>query len=143
MKTYLTSFLTASICLCFLAFQSACSNSEPAAFEVVDVQPAEAAEKLKSEAVVVLDVRTPQEVALGHIPGSININIADADFAAQIAKLDSSKTYMVHCQKGVPGGRSRRSLSALEELGVGKVYHLEGGFTGWQEAGNSVKVANQ
>lgn len=123
------------------ALQSGCSNAETSTFEVVDVQPSEAAEKLESESVVVLDVRTPQEVAIGHIPGSLNINIADPDFAEQIAKLDSSKTYMVHCQKGSPGGRSRHSLEALENLGVGKVYHLEGGYTGWAAAGNEVETA--
>ncbi len=108
--------------------------------EVVDVEGAAAAEKLDEQSIVVLDVRTPQEVAMGRIPGSININIADPDFAKQVAKLDPSKTYMVHCAAGSPGGRSRRSLEALQELGVEKVYHLEGGFNGWKQSGNEVEV---
>ena len=143
MKKQLIPALTFLCCLSLSVFQLACSQSESAAFEVVDVQPEEAAEKLNKESVVVLDVRTPQEAAAGHIPGSLNINIASPDFAAQIAKLDSSKTYMVHCQKGSPGGRSRQSLKALENLGVGKVYHLEGGFMGWSDAGNEVEVATK
>ncbi len=143
MKKQLIPVLALLSCLSLSVFQAACSKSEPAAFEVVDVQPKEAAEKLNSESIVVLDVRTPQEAAAGHIPGSLNINIADPDFAAQIAKLDSSKTYLVHCQAGSPGGRSRRSLEALETLGVGKVYHLEGGFKGWSNAGNEVEIATK
>ena len=141
MKPYISFGLFCIFSFSLLTFQSACSKEEIATFEVIDVQPSEAAEKLQSESIVVLDVRTPQEADAGHIPGSININIADPDFAAQVAKLDSSKTYMVHCQKGSPGGRSRRSLEALENLGVGKVYHLERGFSGWAGAGNEVETA--
>lgn len=111
--------------------------------EVIAVEGAAAAEKLGEESVVVLDVRTPQEVAMGRIPGSININIADPDFAKQVAKLDPSKTYMVHCAAGSPGGRSRRSFETLEELGVEKVYHLDGGFNGWKQSGNAVEVPKE
>lgn len=138
MKNKFNLCATALACVAFLTFQSACTKTEVVAFEVIDVQASEAAQKLESESIVALDVRSPEEAAAGHIPGSININIADPEFAAQVAKLDSSKTYMVHCQAGSPGGRSRQSLEALETLGVGKVYHLEGGFMGWSNAGNEV-----
>ena len=138
MKKQLFPALILLSCLSLSVFQLACSKTEAVASEVVDVQAGEAAQKLESESIVVLDVRTPEEAAAGHIPGSININIADPEFAAQVAKLDSSKTYMVHCQAGSPGGRKRQSLEARETLGVGKVYHLEGGFMGWSNAGNEV-----
>lgn len=107
---------------------------------VVEVQASEAAERLESESIVVLDVRTPEEVALGRIPGSVNIDIKGPDFADGIAKLDPTKTYMVHCARGVPGGRSRQSIDALESLGVKKIYHMEGGFVAWQEAQNKVEI---
>ena len=138
MKNKFNLCATALACVAFLTFQSACTKTEVVAFEVIDVQASEAAQKLESKSIVALDVRSPEEAAAGHIPGSININIADPEFAAQVAKLDSSKTYMVHCQAGSPGGRSRQSLEALETLGVGKLYHLEGGFMGWSNAGNEV-----
>ncbi len=115
-------------------------DDQDASILVVDVQPEEAAERLKNESIVVLDVRTPEEVAMGRIPGSVNVNITGPDFAAGIAKLGPAKTYMVHCARGVPGGRSRQSIEALESLGVKKVYHLEGGFVGWQVAENRVEV---
>lgn len=126
--------------LCFPGITHAKSHQESDSTEVLDVQPKEAAERLAEEDIVVLDVRTPEEVAFGRIPGSININISDPAFAGQIAELDPSKTYMVHCAAGSPGGRSRRSIEALKSIGVTKVYHLEGGFSAWQFAKNEVDV---
>ena len=131
MKTKLLCFALSLFLSCTLVIE---------AVEVIDVEGKAAAEKLDEKDVVVLDVRTPQEVAMGRIPGSINVNIADKDFVEQIGKLDPSKTYLVHCAAGSPGGRSRRSIEALELLGVEKIYHLNGGFNGWQKAGNSVEV---
>ena len=129
--------------LAFLLSLTCAFTLSAKSMEIVDVEGAEAAEKLNEKSVVVLDVRSPQEVAMGRIPGSININIADPDFAKQVAKLDPSKTYMVHYAAGSPGGRSRRSLEALQELGVEKVYHLDGGFNGWKQSGNEVEVPKQ
>lgn len=108
--------------------------------KVIDVEGKLAQEILKEKSVVFLDVRTPQEVALGRIPGSININIHEEDFEEKIAELDPSKTYLVHCAAGASTGRSRRTIPVLEKLGVEKVYHLNGGFSGWQTAGNLVEV---
>ena len=140
MKTQLKVLMLSLFCISIAAAQFSCSKAESVTFQVVDVQPDEAAKRLENESVVVLDVRTPEEVAMGRIPGSININITGPDFDAGIAELDPSKTYMVHCAAGSVGGRSRRSVDALESIGVMKIYHLEGGFAGWQSAGNEVEV---
>lgn len=128
--------------LSLIAGMGGCTGERDAdtSLRVVDVQPSEAADRLENESIVVLDVRTPEEVALGRIPGSINIDITGPDFADGIAKLDPTKTYMVHCARGVPGGRSRQSIDALESIGVKKIYHMEGGFVGWQTAENKVEI---
>ena len=142
MKTKIP-YITLSIVLFSLIFGfTACSEKSDAnaSITVIDVQPAEAAKQLAKESVVVLDVRTPEEVAMGRIPGSININITGPEFEAGITKLDPSKTYMVHCAAGSIGGRSRRSIDALDKIGVKKVYHLEGGFAGWLTANNEVDI---
>jgi hypothetical protein len=44
---------------------------------------------------VLLDVRTPEEFAAGHIQGSVNIDIFNPDFRDQIDALDKSKEYFV------------------------------------------------
>lgn len=99
---------------------------------VSDVSPSEAAELLKEEAVVVLDVRTPEEYAEGHIANAVNIDFKDPAFGENIAGLEKEKSYLVHCRSG---GRSAEALKQLETLGLEKIYHLTSGMNGWQEAG--------
>jgi phage shock protein E len=52
----------------------------------------------------VIDVRTPEEVATGHLHGSININIEGADFETQMNALDKTKNYVVYCRSGHRAG---------------------------------------
>lgn len=92
---------------------------------------AEAAQS-PAKAIAVIDVRTPEEFAEGHLKGAQNVDIASPDFAKNLAKLDPSKTYLVHC---AAGGRSTRSLSVLEKLGFKSIIHLDGGLNSWKKAG--------
>ncbi|WP_461097407.1 rhodanese-like domain-containing protein [Spirosoma luteolum] len=81
---------------------------------------------------VVLDVRTPEEFRQGHLPNAVNVNYQATDFEQQLARLDKTRPYLVHC---AVGGRSTRSLPVLEKLGFSRVYHLDGGLQRWQQAG--------
>jgi rhodanese-related sulfurtransferase len=54
----------------------------------------------------VIDVRTPDEVATGHLHGSINIDIEGADFDAQMNALDKTKNYVVYCRSGNRAGQA-------------------------------------
>ncbi len=101
--------------------------------QVVDVDPAQALKLIYDDEVLVLDVRTPEEYALGHIGGALNYNIHDDNFERSVNALDKSKPYLVHCQAGVAGGRSRKAIEVLQAGGATKVYHLNGGFNAWQE----------
>ena len=65
----------------------------------------------------VIDVRTPDEVATGHLHGSINIDIQGADFESQMNQLDKAKNYVVYCHSG------RRAGLAIEWM-------QKNGFTG-------------
>ena len=95
-----------------------------------------AAELLEREdGIVVLDVRTPGEFEAAHIAGATNIDIGDAAFRTEAAKLDRAAPYLVHCAAGIPGGRSERSVAILRELGFEKIYHLDGGINAWKAAG--------
>ncbi len=89
----------------------------------------QAAELMKKDsAIVVLDIRTPEEYGTGHIPKSINIDFKSDNFAAELKKLDSSKTYLVHCRSG---GRSTSSLKTFKKLGFTHIIHLDGGMMDW------------
>ncbi len=86
--------------------------------------------------ITVLDIRTPDEYAAGHIFGAVNINFNANDFAAKIKELDTNKRYLVHCKSG---GRSGRSLATFTELGFTKIVHLDDGFDAWKAAGHPVE----
>ena len=82
---------------------------------------------------VVLDVRTQKEFEAGHIPGAVNIDVNAPDFPEKVAKLEKSKTYLVHCGAGV---RSAKACDKMSHLAFPKLYNLEGGFKAWETAGN-------
>ncbi len=109
-----------------------------------DLNAAQALELLSAENdVIVLDVRTPQEFSAGHIKGAVNINILEDSFKEKMAKLGKDRAYLVHCAAGAPTGRSRRSVTLMEEVGFKKIYHLDGGFISWQQAGNPVSTGEE
>ncbi len=114
-----------------LLFTTTAFTAEP----VKHVQAAEAAALIAKGGVVIVDVRTADEFAEGHIADARNIDINAADFAAQLAKLDKTKPTLVHCQAG---GRSTRALKTFQELGFEHLIHLDDGFGGWADAGKPV-----
>ena len=85
---------------------------------------------------VILDVRTPEEFAAGHIPGAVNLDVTASDFQKKAAVLDKSKTYLVHCATGV---RSARACEKLTHLDFPKLFNLPGGFKAWAKAGKPVE----
>jgi rhodanese-related sulfurtransferase len=91
------------------------------------------AQKLIAEKkVIVLDLRTPNEFRTGRIAGATNIDFTAADFEARIDRLDTNKTYLVHCASG---GRSTHSLPVFQKHHFNAIYHLDGGIKGWAKAG--------
>ncbi len=113
--------------------QTASQGSNQTLWRVQNVDPA-TAQKLLTESsnIRVLDVRTPEEFAEGHIEGAVNVDFKAADFAGNVAKLDKSKSYVVHCRSG---NRSGKSLAVLEDKGFGTIYHLNEGFNAWKASG--------
>jgi phage shock protein E len=111
-------------------------GKDKAATQVDHVDAAGAAKLLAGEKKpVVLDVRTPDEYAEGHIAGSKMIDFRAADFEKKVSALDRSKSYLVHCRSG---GRSTESLKTFEKLGFKHIIHLDGGISGWEAAGQPV-----
>lgn len=80
-----------------------------------------------------IDVRTPGEYAGGTIGAAKNINFNDANFEAEIAKLDREKPLFIFCASG---NRSGRSAPVYQKLGFKQVYDLQGGYGAWKRAGN-------
>jgi rhodanese-related sulfurtransferase len=86
--------------------------------------------------VLVLDVRTPQEFASGHVPGAVNI--PHDQVASHLGEIPKDGEIVLYCHSG------RRVMLAAEELaanGYEKLAHLEGDMRGWQQAGRPVEAA--
>jgi rhodanese-related sulfurtransferase len=137
----LIASLVVSSTLAIAQDQSATSTAAKApatsaAAQVKNVTPAEAEALMKEKKdVVVLDVRTPEEFQSGHIAGAKNVDFQDDKFAEQLAGLDKNAPYVLHC---AAGGRSTRALKKMNELGFKTIYHMNGGFNAWKEAGKPV-----
>jgi rhodanese-related sulfurtransferase len=94
-------------------------------------------EKLASDpSNVILDVRTPEEFAAGHIANATNIDWQSDDFEQKVSALDKKKTYLVHC---AAGGRSAKACKKLDRLSFANVYNLKGGMAAWEKAGKKVE----
>ena len=89
----------------------------------------------KAENTVVVDVRTPAEFKAGHVPGAVNIDVADKDFDKKVEALDKGKTYVVHCARG---GRSAQAAGRMKSK-VDKLFDFSGGMTAWEKAGKPVE----
>ena len=84
-----------------------------------------------------LDVRTPEEYAEGHIPGSINIDVLIDSFEPKaLDALDKERTVALYCRSG---RRSKKAASILSHNGF-QVVELATGFNGWVE--NNKNTAN-
>ena len=117
--------------LIFLSVLSACSpsnkkeNITSASLDSTSLDVKKFNEMLLTEKdALLLDVRTPPEVAEGMIPGAIVIDFAAPDFMDKISALDKDKAYFVYCKAG---GRSARAIDQMKGLGFKRLYNLEGG----------------
>lgn len=79
---------------------------------------------------VVIDVRTPAELAEGQIEGHIMINVMDPSFPEKIAALDKNTPYYIYCRSG---NRSSQVCHYMSNLGFQKLYNLRGGIMAWNQ----------
>ena len=92
------------------------------------VAPPAAAEVIATETPVVLDIRTPEEFASGHLADAVLIDFYEPDFATQLDVLDKDQTYVVYCRSG---NRSASAIETMRELGFNDVVEVDGGIVAW------------
>jgi hydroxyacylglutathione hydrolase len=105
---------------------------------MLKLRPSEFHEQLSQETSgnsVVIDVRSPQEYASGHLPGAINFPLEQ--LKSRFPELESYACIYVHCKTGY---RSEQAGSLLERLKCPRVVNLLGGLEAWRNAGFSVEV---
>ncbi|MCF1750779.1 rhodanese-like domain-containing protein [Mariniradius sediminis] len=137
MKTFVT-FLVA------LSLLSACGKSPSesgstqttqATGSIEQVDAAQFKKLTESPNALVLDVRTAAEVAEGHLPNAVNIDIYGSDFMAKVQELPKDREILVYC---TVGARSQQAADILSKQGFAKVYNLDGGIVAWQRNGFEV-----
>jgi rhodanese-related sulfurtransferase len=70
-----------------------------------------------------IDVREPDEVAGGTLPGAVNIPLGD--LPVRFNELDQSRRVVLLCKAG---GRSTQAAEFLTAQGFGDVVNLDGGM---------------
>lgn len=88
------------------------------------------------DAPLLLDVRTPEEFAEGHIPGAVLLPYDQLAARWKEAGLDPSQPIVVYCRSGRRAGIAERQLVA--ELGFTDVRHLAGDWLDWKAKGRAV-----
>jgi len=80
----------------------------------------------------IIDVRTPEEFAEGHIENAVIIDYYSEAFREDINKLDKNKTYLIYCRSGNRGGKA---LNIMVGLGFQEAYNMLGGIIEWNAEG--------
>lgn len=70
---------------------------------------------------IIIDVRTPEEFAQGHLAGAVNHNVEDGSLEAALAGLDPAAEYIVYCRSG---RRSAIATELMARAGFGAVTDL-------------------
>ncbi|WP_456395651.1 rhodanese-like domain-containing protein [Desulfurobacterium sp.] len=121
MKRLFILFLSFLFCVSFFSCGSK-SNVE-------EVSPEETM-KLIKKGIVVIDVRTPEEFASGHIKNAKNIDFMSRDFFKRIESLDKNSPYIICSRDGRTG---MVVAKVMESEGFKKLYNMDGGIIGWAE----------
>ena len=92
----------------------------------------EATQMINRNKTTILDVRTPEQFAAGHLRDAKNIPLSD--LGSRIGELDKQKTkaVVVVCQQG---SRADKAVKMLQKAGFDDVVSLDGGLTAWTAAG--------
>ena len=90
-----------------------------------DISYRELQSLMKTQNIVLMDVRSGQEYEEGHLDGAINIPVYNIE--KEISKYVKSKedTIILYCSSG---SRSKQAKEILENLGYSEVYNLKEGI---------------
>ena len=118
---------------------AAINRAGAAALDDLPALKSVSAEELKTmleRGATVLDVRSPDDFAAGHVPGSINIALSGqfASWAGAVLGLSSRPVLIATTEEQVAEARLRLARVGIEDVQGA----LAGGIEGWQHAGLSL-----
>lgn len=118
MKKILFSF----VILLLLLFTAGCSTSET---HYETISPDEA-KSMMNEGVQMIDVRTPDEYAQGHVPGAKLMPLQALE--NNLDELNKEERYLVICRSGA---RSAQASEILVQNGFKNIFSVNGGMNKW------------
>lgn len=78
---------------------------------------------------IIIDVRTADEYATGHLPDAINIDVKTDSFQQSICKFKEYPVVLIYCRSG---RRSKQAASIIAEKFTSSIiYELDKGILGW------------
>jgi rhodanese-related sulfurtransferase len=108
---------------------------------IIEIPAAELYNRIETNtAPLIIDVRSSDEFATGHLPGALNM--AHTEFvespAESVALLPTAKDaeIVVHCASGK---RAKIAMEVITNAGYTHVGHLIGDFSGWKAAGYPIE----
>lgn len=104
------------------------ANASAQSDSIKTVDAAQFAEFINSDSVLLVDVRTAEEYAAGHIANAKNIDVLKFDFKDQVEVLPKDKEIAVYCRSGKC---SLMAANTLAKMGY-KVINLRGGWMEWE-----------
>lgn len=112
---------------------SSTTNSETQTAVVENVDAKQMSELMaKHLEGIILDVRTPEEVANGHLANATTVNLYDDAFAGKVKMIRKDVPVFVYC---AAGSRSAKAAEQMSSMGFTKIYNLTGGYNGWVKNG--------
>jgi phage shock protein E len=106
-----------------------CSGTATTTDEGLRTVAAAEAQQLIEDGAVVVDVRTPEEFASGHLADARNIDVQSDSFHTEVDDLDRDATYVLYCRSGARAGAAGEMM-------------LEMGFTDVANAGGFEDLAS-
>ena len=117
-----------SAILCMFSFVGCGKTEEVKKHKYEMITPAEAKDIMDKQAdYIILDVRTEEEFAEGHIAGAILIPDYEIEKKAETVLTDKDQQILVYCRSG---RRSKNAASQLAKLGYTNVKDF-GGIIDW------------
>lgn len=106
-----------------VAATASCGSGAGTAGGSSTTEPAAPDARVPTDPGTLLDVRTPQEYAEGHLEGAVNIDVTGTTFVDQVEALDHEARYTLYCRSG---NRSAQAKSQMEGLGFTDVHDAGG-----------------
>ncbi len=130
MSAGMTGVATAAVALWVMAFGAAADDSDYVKNSAL------AAQLGTGQGPVVIDVRTPDEYARGHVPGALLMPIQTFPTEMKRLSVDKSHPIVVYCELGPRAGLAK---AALRLAGYTQVLYLEGHMRAWRESGLTIQ----